>query len=315
VENIQNELKKYLKLKLRKNKMVNEEEIKKLTEEIVERIVKQQNLDISSKNCSQTGGICVLCNDPQCITRNKPAVDNILKAGADRLSTNLGVTPEAANLAKMIDHTLLKPEATISQIKNLCTEAKKYGFASVCVNPCYVSLCKEELKGTDVKVCTVVGFPLGATTTETKSFETRDAIANGADEIDMVINIGFLKSKNYLKVEDDIRAVVEAAKGATVKVIIETALLTDEEKVKACQIAKSAKANFVKTSTGFAKTGATVYDVQLMRRTVGPKMGVKAAGGIKTFEDAQSMVKAGATRIGSSASVAILKSKEIENGY
>ncbi|MDD5065992.1 MAG: deoxyribose-phosphate aldolase, partial [bacterium] len=189
-------------------------------------------------------------------------------------------------IARMIDHTLLKAETTVHQIKTLCSEARKYNFASVCINPGNVSLCSEELRGTEVKVCTVIGFPLGATTTETKSFETRDAVANGAQEIDMVINIGLLKSKQYHKVEDDIRAVVQAAKGNTVKVILETTLLTDDEKIKACQLSKSAGANFIKTSTGFAKGGATVHDVELMRRTVGSSMGVKASGGVKNLSDA-----------------------------
>jgi len=294
---------------------INESDIKKITEEVIKRIMEGESSKVSDKTCEHTGGVCVDCNQWWCIIRNKSASENIIKAGADRISTNLGISYEAQKIAKMIDHTLLKPEATIMQIRNLCAEARKFGFASVCVNPSYVPLCRDELRGTDVKVCTVIGFPLGATTTETKAFETRDAIANGADEVDMVINIGFLKSKNYSKVENDIKAVVDAAKGAIVKVIIETALLTDEEKVKACQLAKSAGADFVKTSTGFAKGGATVKDIELMRRTVGSSMGVKASGGIRTFEDAVAMVKAGATRIGASASVAIIKGEKSQSTY
>lgn len=296
--------------------MIDEQEIKKITEEVIERLTKAETQTSPTlRTCLDTGGVCVECNQWWCVIRNKTAVDNILKAGADRISTNLGISPEARKIASMIDHTLLKPDATIMQIRNLCGEARRFGFASVCVNPGYVTLCRDELKGTDVKICTVVGFPLGATTTETKAFETRDAIANGANEIDMVINIGYLKSKNYSKVEDDIRAVVQAAQGAVVKVIIETALLTDDEKVKACQLARAAGADFVKTSTGFAKGGATVHDVELMRRTVGHSMGVKASGGIRSFEDAQAMVKAGATRICASASVAIVKGEKTGKGY
>ncbi len=218
-------------------------------------------------------------------------------------------------IASLIDHTLLKPEASTSQIKTLCAEARRYQFASVCINPGYVPLCREELKGSDVKVCTVIGFPLGASTSQTKAFETRDAIDNGAGEIDMVINIGLLKSKHYVKVEDDIKAVVEAAKGAIVKIILETALLTDNEIIKACQLSKSGGAHFVKTSTGFAKGGASVHAVELMRRTVGMGMGVKASGGIKSFTDADKMIKAGATRIGASASVEIIKGSESKAGH
>ncbi len=297
--------------------MINEAEVKRITDEIVESILKGKKPESQGITCTQTGGICVECGDWWCIIRNSNNVSQILRAGADRIGCSPGfvnLPPEAQKIASMIDHTLLKPEATVTQIRNLCSEAKRFGFASVCVNPGYVSLCRKELEGTGVKVCTVIGFPLGATTTLTKAFETRDAIANGADEVDMVINIGQLKSKNYSYVEDDIRAVVEAATGKTVKVIIETALLTDDEKVKACQLAKSAGAHFVKTSTGFAKGGATVHDVELMRRTVGPSMGVKASGGIRDFETAKAMVKAGATRIGASASVAIIQGKK-GSGY
>lgn len=216
-------------------------------------------------------------------------------------------------LNKYIDHTLLKPDASQEQIETLIEEAKKYDFASVCVNPTWVSFAAQALKGTDVKVCTVIGFPLGANTPELKAFETSDAIQNGANEIDMVINIGSLKSQNFDLVEKDIRAVVEAAKGTLVKVIIETCLLTDEEKVKACQIAQEAGADFVKTSTGFSTGGATVADVALMRKTVGPDMGVKASGGARSYEDALAFIKAGATRIGASSGVAIMEG-DVANG-
>ena len=216
-------------------------------------------------------------------------------------------------LNKYIDHTLLKPDASQEQIETLIEEAKKYDFASVCVNPTWVSFAAQALKATDVKVCTVIGFPLGANTPELKAFETSDAIQNGANEIDMVINIGALKSRNFDLVERDIRAVVEAAKGTLVKVIIETCFLTDDEKVKACQIAQKAGADFVKTSTGFSTGGATVADVALMRKTVGPDMGVKASGGARSYEDALAFIKAGATRIGASSGVAIMEG-DVANG-
>lgn len=214
-----------------------------------------------------------------------------------------------------IDHTLLKPESTQEQIKQLTDEAKTYHFASVCVNPTWVAYAKEQLKDSDVKVCTVIGFPLGATTSQTKAFETQDAIANGADEVDMVINIGKLKSKQYDEVEDDIRAVVEASGDKLVKVIIEACLLTDDEKVKACQLSVAAGADYVKTSTGFSLHGATVEDVALMRQTVGPNIGVKAAGGARSLADAEAFIAAGATRIGTSAGVAIVSGDTANGGY
>lgn len=217
------------------------------------------------------------------------------------------LTPE--ELARYIDHTLLKPEATSEQIRQVCREALQYHFASVCVNPSYVELVARELSGSDVKTCSVVGFPLGATLPEVKTFETRKSIELGAQEIDMVINIGALKSGDEELVGKDIEAVVEVAheRDALVKVIIEAALLTDEEKVRACLIAKRAGADYVKTSTGFGPGGATVEDVKLMRATVGPSMGVKAAGGIRTLEKALAMIEAGATRIGASAGVKIVQ--------
>ena len=218
-------------------------------------------------------------------------------------------------LNKYIDHTLLKADASQEQIETLIEEAKKYDFASVCVNPTWVNFAAQALKATYVKVCTVIGFPLGANTPELKAFETSDAIQNGANEIDMVINIGALKSRNFDLVERDIRAVVEAAKGTLVKVIIETCLLTDDEKVKACQIAQKAGADFVKTSTGFSTGGATVEDVALMRKTVGPDMGVKASGGARSYEDALAFIKAGATRIGASSGVAIMEGDVADGDY
>lgn len=209
-------------------------------------------------------------------------------------------------LTKMIDHTILKPDAQEAEVVKIINEAKEYGFASVCINPANVKLAAKMLKGTNVKVCTVIGFPLGANTTSVKAFEALDAIKNGAEEVDMVINIGKLKDKDYEYVLNDIKAVVDVSKGkALSKVIIETCLLTDEEKIKACKLSKEAGADFVKTSTGFSKGGAKVSDIRLMRETVGEKMGVKASGGVRTFEDAAAMVEAGATRIGASASIHI----------
>jgi deoxyribose-phosphate aldolase len=218
---------------------------------------------------------------------------------------------ERIDIAKYIDHTNLKPYATREDIIRLCNEAIQYGFYAVCVNPYRVKLAKEYLKekNADVKVASVIGFPLGATPTEVKVFEARKALDDGADELDMVINIGALKDKDYDYVENDIAEVVKVAheRGALVKVIIETCYLTEEEKVKACELAKEAGADFVKTSTGFGSGGATVEDVKLMRKVVGPEMGVKAAGGIRTYEQALEMIKAGANRIGTSSGVKIVE--------
>lgn len=220
------------------------------------------------------------------------------------------------NIAKMIDHTALKPDTTKEQILKLIEEAKQHKFASVCVNPIWIKTASEKLKGTGVDVCTVIGFPLGANTTAVKAFETEDAIKNGATEVDMVINVGELKDKNDTYVEQDIRAVVEVAKGkALVKVIIETCLLTDEEKARACELCKKAGADFVKTSTGFSTGGATAADIALMRKTVGAEMGVKASGGIRSREDAIKMVEAGASRVGASASVAIIAGEVSNSDY
>ncbi|HSL31900.1 MAG TPA: deoxyribose-phosphate aldolase [Anaerolineales bacterium] len=249
------------------------------------------------------------CTDQLCVRVCYDKMGNVINAGAERLSSTLGVIPQNLDIAKMIDHTLLKPDATQQEIAQLCFEARKYGFASVCVNPAWVPLCAELLKGSPVKVCTVIGFPLGATAPEVKAFETENAIRQGATEIDMVINIGALKARDLELVARDIRGVVNTAHahGIIVKVIIETILLNDEEKTIACLIAKEAEADYVKTSTGFAGGGATIADVALMRRTVGPQMGVKASGGVRTYEDAENMIKAGATRIGASAGVKIIQ--------
>lgn len=209
-------------------------------------------------------------------------------------------------IERYIDHTLLKPDATEEQIRRLCNEAKNFHFAAVCVNPTWVKFCAEILKGTDVKICAVVGFPLGANLSEIKAEEARLAVADGASEIDMVMNIGAMKSGKFRQVQEDIRTVRQAAPDAILKVIIETCLLTDDEKWLACQMAERAGADFVKTSTGFSVKGATIPDIVLMRKTVGPKIGVKASGGIKTYEDAKKMIDAGASRIGTSSGVAII---------
>jgi deoxyribose-phosphate aldolase len=234
-------------------------------------------------------------------------VQPFVHAGADRLASTLGIAPTDGRVSHMIDHTLLKPDATQDQVAQLCYEAKKHAFASVCVNPSYVKLCADLLKDSGVLVCTVIGFPLGATSTEAKAFEAQKALRDGATEVDMVINVGALKSRDYELVERDIAAVARVvhAAGAILKVIIEAALLTDEEKVAACQLAKVAGADFVKTSTGFGPGGATAEDVALMRRVVGSGMGVKASGGIRSYADAKKMIAAGASRIGASASVRI----------
>ncbi len=209
-------------------------------------------------------------------------------------------------LNKMIDHTLLKQDATLEQIKELCKQAKEYDFASVCVNPWYVSECYQILKDSDVKVCTVIGFPLGSNTSATKAFETKDAINNGAREIDMVLNVSALKNKDYEFVLNDIKEVVKAANGVLVKVILETCLLSKDEIVKACNLAKEAGAQYVKTSTGFSTGGATVDDVALMYKTVGDTLKVKASGGVRSYEDAIKMVEAGASRIGTSNGIKIM---------
>ncbi len=242
------------------------------------------------------------------------AANELLSFGASRVGAEGPTCPPKYELAKWIDHTLLKPEATQADIEKICKEANEHHFASVCINPTWVPLAYKMMRGGPSKVCTVIGFPLGATFPEVKARETERAIEEGADEVDMVVNIGALKSGDYDLVERDIRAVVRAAGRRVVKVILETCLLTDEEKVKACAIAQHAGANFVKTSTGFSKGGATVTDVALMRKVVGASMGVKASGGVHSYEEACKMVEAGATRIGASASVAIIANGQPAEG-
>ncbi len=217
--------------------------------------------------------------------------------------------------SKYIDHTVLKQDAVKADIIKLCNEAVENDFASVCINPYWIPVAKEILKGTGVDVCTVIGFPLGANATATKAFETKQAIQDGATEIDMVINVGALKDKEYDVVYNDIKAVVEAANGTLVKVIIETCLLTDEEKVKACELSVKANAHFVKTSTGFSTGGATKEDIALMRKTVGPNVGVKASGGVRTPEDFSAMIEAGATRIGTSSGIKLLSGQNSDTNY
>ena len=258
--------------------------------------------------CSMTYGSCAA----MCSQR----VKDVIQAGAERIDKGLEAPLPSRELGRYIDHTLLKPTATAQEITKLCEEARAHLFASVCVNPGHVALAAKLLKGSPVKVCTVIGFPLGATSTFSKVMETRDAIANGAEEIDMVINVGALKAKDYELVKNDISRVVEAANGHTVKVILETSLLNEEEKVKGCELSKLAGADFVKTSTGFSSGGATLEDVCLMRCVVGPHMGVKASGGIRDTKTAQQMIEVGATRIGASASVGIVKGEQASGqGY
>lgn len=281
----------------------------KLVEKLVLETLRSEAVkDSSPVKCNEIlYGTCTHHHD--CVSHKKSAVTNIVEAGACRIGNSLGSCDMQPAIAKMIDHTLLKPEATREQIIQLAEEAKKYCFASVCVNPSWVATCAQILKGTYSKVCTVIGFPLGATSTKAKALETQIAIEHGATEVDMVINVGYLKSKMYEEVEADIHAVVDAAKRNNVltKVILETCLLTDEEKVIACILSKNAGANFVKTSTGFSKGGATVEDIALMRKVVGFELGVKASGGVRSKEDAEKMYAAGANRIGASASVEIVQ--------
>jgi deoxyribose-phosphate aldolase len=281
-------------------------------ERLVEEITRQVLVLLAEEEAkAQPGGDNGTCTDciGECVTKCQEKIQEVVDAGASRLTSTLGNVDMGTDIAKLIDHTLLKADATQDQIAQLCYEARKYGFAAVCVNPTHVKLCKQLLQGSQVHVCTVVGFPLGATPPEVKAYEAQQAIEDGATEVDMVINIGALKSKDYALVERDVAMVTRAchAGGAILKVIIEAALLTDEEKVIACQLAKAAGAEYVKTSTGFGPGGATAQDVALMRRAVGPGLGVKAAGGIKNLADAKQMVAAGATRIGASAGVKIVQ--------
>lgn len=272
-----------------------------ITSQVIENIISQV---IAESNISGPAHVRPFSYD---------AANDLISFGASRVGAVAPSCPPKYELARWIDHTLLKPDATEEEVRKICEDALQYHFASVCVNPTWVPLVYRMLRGSGSKVCTVVGFPLGATFPEVKAAETKVAVEKGADEIDMVLNIGALKSGHFDLVERDIRAVVRAAGRRTVKVILETCLLSDEEKVKASVISRHAGADFVKTSTGFSKGGATVKDVALMRKVVGSEMGVKASGGVRTYDEACKMVEAGATRIGASASVAIVANDQTKN--
>ncbi|MFQ5855688.1 MAG: deoxyribose-phosphate aldolase [Anaerolineae bacterium] len=273
-------------------------------EELIQAVIRE----VLAALAGRSGDACLDCLG-NCAAHCPNDVRTVVGAGARRISYNGDGAAVPADLARYIDHTALKPETTPAQIDKLCQEAVQFGFAAVCVNPAWIRRAADNLRGTDVGIASVVGFPLGANVAQIKAMEARRALRDGANELDMVINIGALKSKDYDIVWDDIAKVADASRevGAICKVIIEAALLTDEEKVIACRLAQDARADYVKTSTGFGPGGATVYDVALMREAVGPKMGIKAAGGIKTPEEARQMIAAGATRIGASASVQIVE--------
>jgi deoxyribose-phosphate aldolase len=295
---------------------VTQTELDRLVAQIGEEILARVGTNGAAPNGSAKTGeglnlpdqVCPGCAQrcPQTCASN---TKQIIAAGANRVSASEKLTKIDPAIAALIDHTILKPEATRDEVVKVCREARRYSFASVCVNPYWLPLVKRELAGSPVLVCTVVGFPLGATSTEAKVCETENAIRAGAQEIDMVINVGALRSGDTEAVRKDIAAVVDAAHlgRAIVKVILETALLDDAQKTLACQICKAAGADFVKTSTGFSKSGATAHDIALMRAAVGPTMGVKASGGIRTLQDLQAMTAAGASRIGASASVKIVE--------
>jgi deoxyribose-phosphate aldolase len=282
--------------------------VAEIGEEILARVGRTEPAAKKGEGLNLPDQVCPGCVQrcAQTCARNTKA---IIAAGADRVSASERLTKIDPSIAALIDHTILKPEATRDDVVKICREARQYGFASVCVNPYWVPLVRAELAGSAVKVCTVVGFPLGATSTEAKVAETAVAVRVGATEIDMVINIGALRSGDQDAVRQDIRQVVQTAHeaGAIVKVILETALLDDAQKATACTLAKQAGADFVKTSTGFSTSGATAHDVALMREAVGPEMGIKAAGGIRTLSDLRAMTAAGATRIGASASIKIVE--------
>jgi deoxyribose-phosphate aldolase len=294
-----------------------DEVVEVITRKVAERLQQMGFLadKATASHCVIGDQDCVDCG--HCVTNRPEAVRNILESGADRIGAKVGINGSQMDreLAAMIDHTLLKPDASREQLLKVCNEAKQFNFATVCVNSSNIPLVARELKGSPVKAIAVVGFPLGAATSQSKAFEAAEAIRSGAEEIDMVVNIGALKSSDYKKVYEDIKAVVEASKPHKVKVIIETAQLNNEEKVIACALSKTAGAAFVKTSTGFGGGGATVEDIELMRRVVGSDMEVKASGGIRTKEDAEKMIKAGADRIGASASVAIVTGKKAKGNY
>lgn len=280
--------------------------VSQIGEEILARLSAKKLAGAEGLGIANT--VCPGCTQ-RCAQTCEAKTKKIIACGADRISASEKLTRIAPEIASLIDHTILKPDATADEVSKICTEARKYNFASVCINPFWVPFVAKLLKGSPVKVCTVIGFPLGANTTDIKVTETQNAVLCGAEEVDMVINVGALKSGDYEFVERDIRCVAQAAHrgGAILKVIIETALLDDQQKAMACTLAKLAGADFVKTSTGFAKSGATAADIALMRSIVGPGMGVKASGGIRSLEDVKTMEAAGASRIGASASVKIME--------
>jgi deoxyribose-phosphate aldolase len=295
-----------------------EDLVQAITEEVITQLAaRSRDTDARKIVGSETDDqVCADC-DQQCAVRCARKTRKVVEAGASRISACSGCCGVDDEIARLIDHTLLRPDATRDQIRKLCEEAAQFCFASVCVNPWYVGLAAELLRGKGVKVCTVVGFPFGATLPQVKAFETEAAIRKGAQEIDMVINIGALKSGQDQDVEADIRGVVSAShRGEAIcKVILETALLATEEKIRACLAAKNAGADFVKTSTGFGPGGATAEDVALMRAVVGSEIGVKAAGGVRSLEDLKKMVAAGATRIGASASVKIIEQSHLASAH
>ena len=292
-----------------------DQELERIADVVAARIRAQLGqLDLpGSSEDTCDGESCSSCG--HCASKRPDEVQTIVDQGAVRVSATPGTGAVQADMAQLIDHTLLKPEANNADLRKLCDEARQYNFATVCVNSANVGRCRSFLAGSSVKICAVVGFPLGAMASGAKAFEAREAVRNGASEIDMVINIGALKAGDFPTVMEDISRVVAASRPAKVKVILETGMLTDEEKVAGCTLSKLAGAHFVKTSTGFGKGGATVDDIALMRRVVGGEMGVKASGGIKTAADVRNMVAAGATRIGASAGVAIVTGGRSTTSY
>jgi len=282
-------------------------ELDRIVETIAAR-VRERLTDPACLECTATAAECTSCGD--CVVRRETDTRNIISLGAVRIATGLNVDGVPGDLARYIDHTLLKPDATKEALQKLCEEARKYGFYSVCINSANVKFCRQLLAGSPVKTVAVVGFPLGAASAGSKAYEAREAIREGAEEIDMVINIGALKSKNYDFVLDDISRVVEATRPKVLKVIIETSSLTQTEKIIACALSKAAGARFVKTSTGFGSGGATAEDVALMKEVVGLEVEVKASGGVSDRQSAMAMIRAGATRLGASASVAIVTNQK-----
>jgi len=283
-------------------------EVKTLIERITHQVLEQLEKTSAGRTCAVVqGGACAGCR--LCVEKCPELVQKIVDAGATRVEAVPGIKNVPPGVAQYIDHTLLKPDATPDEISWLCSEARQYRCASVCVNPCYVRMCSDLLRGTGVAVCSVVGFPFGATLPEVKAYETERVTCDGASEVDMVILVGAMKAGDHALVQRDIEAVVHVAhrNRALVKVIIEAAYLTDDQKIKACLLAKAAQADMVKTSTGYGPGGATLHDVELMRHTVGTEMGVKAAGGVRDYETMKKMLSAGATRIGASATVKILQ--------